>query len=80
MEDKEVIKDAPVCVLCGRPWLPSVKNRCECGGFCTWGKAKGEKPASWHKSRTGKGIGAVAGLPPDYVPNPPPKEAKARTK
>jgi hypothetical protein len=36
-----------VCVLCGAPWEPSVKNRCECGGFCTWGPAKGADPDSW---------------------------------
>jgi hypothetical protein len=45
-------KDAPaegstVCVLCGAPWAPAVKNRCECGGFCTWGPAKGAPPSSW---------------------------------
>ena len=32
MKEKKVI-----CVLCGREWLPAVKNLCECGGFCTWG-------------------------------------------
>jgi hypothetical protein len=36
-----------VCVLCGEPWEPSIKNRCECGGFCTWGPAKGAQPSSW---------------------------------
>jgi hypothetical protein len=36
-----------VCVLCGEPWEPPVKNRCECGGFCTWGEAKGAQPDSW---------------------------------
>jgi hypothetical protein len=34
-EEKE--KRKSICVLCGKPWLPAVKNRCECGGFCTWG-------------------------------------------
>lgn len=38
-----------VCVLCGEPWEPMVKNRCECGGFCTWGPAKGAKPSSWRE-------------------------------
>jgi hypothetical protein len=36
-----------VCVLCGEPWEPSLKNICECGGFCTWGEKKGAKPMSW---------------------------------
>ena len=35
-----------VCVLCGEPW-EGIKNRCECGGFCTWGPAKGAQPSSW---------------------------------
>lgn len=37
-----------VCVLCGEPWEPSIKNLCECGGFCTWGEAKGAQPTSWN--------------------------------
>lgn len=36
-----------VCVLCGRPWVPTFKNVCECGGFCSWGEAKGGSPSSW---------------------------------
>ena len=40
------VKDL-VCVLCGEPWLPTVKNRCECGGFCSWGEKKGGDPMSW---------------------------------
>jgi len=51
-----------VCVLCGRPWEPEVKNVCECGGFCTWGPAKGADPDSW--IRTEKG----------WIPRPPPQE------
>ncbi len=38
-----------VCVLCGDPWVPEVKNRCECGGFCTWGPFKGADPSSWQE-------------------------------
>lgn len=53
-----------VCVLCGRPWVPSIKNRCECGGFCTWGKEKGAEPESWEKTDKG------------YVPRTPPDPAK----
>jgi hypothetical protein len=40
-------KETFVCVLCGEPWATAVKNRCECGGFCTWGPAVGAKPSSW---------------------------------
>lgn len=36
-----------VCVLCGQPWVPGFKSRCECGGFCSWGIAKGAPPDSW---------------------------------
>lgn len=36
-----------VCVLCGAPWEPGCKNRCECGGFCTWGPYQGAPPSSW---------------------------------
>lgn len=50
-----------VCVLCGEPWEPGWKNRCECGGFCTWGRAKGAEPDSWIKTEGG------------YVPKPPPR-------
>ena len=42
-------KDMLVCVICGRPWVPSIKNRCNCGGFCTWGDKKGGEPSSWQK-------------------------------
>lgn len=48
-----------VCVLCGEPWVPAIKNRCECGGFCTWGPAKGAQPSSWN---------------PDGSPKPPPQD------
>lgn len=37
-----------VCVLCGIPWVPPSMNRCSgCGGFCSWGPAKGADPSSW---------------------------------
>jgi len=42
-----------VCVHCGRPWVPSIKNVCECGGVCSWGAKKGARPASW-KEKDGK--------------------------
>lgn len=45
--------DASVCVLCGAPWVPEVKNVCECGGFSTWGKSKGAEPTSWVKTEHG---------------------------
>ncbi|SRR5579871_498248 len=48
-----------VCVLCGRDWSPPIINRCTCGGFCTWGPAKGADPSSWIKTEGG------------YVPRPP---------
>jgi len=51
-----------ICVICGEPWEPAYKNRCECGGFCTWGYEKGGKPSSW--TVTEKGL----------TPNPPPKK------
>jgi hypothetical protein len=38
-----------VCVICGEPWEPEYKNRCECGSFCTWGYEKGGKMLSWGK-------------------------------
>jgi hypothetical protein len=44
----------PVCVICGEPWEPAIKNRCECGGFCTWGPAKGAEPDSWVKDEKGR--------------------------
>jgi len=46
-----------VCVCCGAPWEPAVKNRCECGGFCTRGYSKGGRALSWRD---------------DGTPNPPP--------
>lgn len=45
--------EASVCVLCGMPWEPSIKNLCECGGFCTWGPAKGASPTSWNVTDQG---------------------------
>lgn len=51
-------KESSVCVLCGAYW-PPFQNRCECGGFCTWGPAKGADPSSWIV--TGDG----------WVPRPP---------
>jgi len=57
--------DQLVCVLCGRPWTPGCKNRCECGGFCTWGEKKGGKPSSWNVSETGK-----------WTPKPVPKDVR----
>ena len=55
--------DDLVCVLCGRPWIPSVKNRCQRGGMRSWGDKKGGDPSSWHRNEHG-----------NYVPNPVPKE------
>lgn len=55
--------DAPVCVLCGAPWEPPVKNLCECGGFCTWGKEKGGPPSSWDVHKNGS-----------WTPKPVPKD------
>ncbi len=54
-----------VCVLCGEPWEPSVKNRCECGGMCTWGPAKGADPDSWIVT------------PEGWTPKPAPAETHA---
>jgi hypothetical protein len=34
-----------ICVLCGAEWI-GYKNRCECGGFCTWGYSP-NKPESF---------------------------------
>jgi hypothetical protein len=45
-------RGALVCVLCGRPW-PMFANRCECGGFCTWGQAEGAEPTSWVREEGG---------------------------
>ena len=50
-----------VCVLCGSPWLPEIKNRCECGGMCSWGKKKGGLPSSWEVHEDGS-----------WTPKPPP--------
>ena len=50
-----------ICVLCGEPWIPAVKNRCECGGFCTWGYERNGDPLSWTKTEKG------------WIPNPAPK-------
>jgi hypothetical protein len=50
-----------VCVLCGRPWEQHA-NRCECGGFCTWGTEKGGKPSSWDIAENG-----------NWTPKAPPK-------
>jgi len=61
-EKEKVEEKQTVCVLCGEPWLPSIKNRCECGGFCTWGYEKGGDPLSW--ASTDKG----------WIANPPPKK------
>jgi hypothetical protein len=47
-----------ICVLCGRPWLPKTKNKCECGGMCSWGYEMG-KPLSYSVTENGK-----------WVPNP----------
>lgn len=47
-------KPDTVCVLCGRPWFPGIKNRCECGGFCTWGHEKGGNPLSFNVHDDGK--------------------------
>jgi hypothetical protein len=41
------MKDKLVCVICGSQWR-DFANRCEdCGGLCSWGYAKEEKPLSW---------------------------------
>ncbi len=61
--------DALVCVLCGRPWEPAVKNRCECGGFCTWGTAKDGDPDSWDVHPDGS-----------WTPKPPPTASQRATK
>lgn len=50
-----------VCVLCGRLWR-KFANRCKCGGFCTWGEAKGGKPSSWEVGPDGR-----------WAPKPPPR-------
>ena len=56
----ELAGDKLVCVLCGRDWIPCM-NRCECGGFCSWGNKKGGKPSSWKVNPDGS-----------WTPNPPP--------
>lgn len=61
MADDDKIDDL-VCVLCGAPWQPPIKNRCECGGFCTWGKAKDGPPSSWDIDKQGR-----------WTPKPVPK-------
>lgn len=54
--------DDLVCVLCGTKWEPYA-NRCDtCGGFCTWGPAKGADPDSWIVTENG------------WIPRPPPKD------
>ena len=53
-EEKSDLETNLVCVICGNPWEPSFKNRCECGGFCTWGYEKGGDPLSWNKNGTPK--------------------------
>lgn len=56
IEEIDIYEDnGTICVLCGKPWLPSIKNRCECGGFCTWGYELG-KPLSWIVQEDGKWI------------------------
>jgi ribosomal protein L37E len=51
--DDEDDDDTLVCVLCGAPWFPAHKNRCACGGFCTWGTAQGTPPLSWEVTPQG---------------------------
>ncbi len=61
-ESEETFKDIfgeLVCVLCGRDWTPPIINVCVCGGFSTWGPAKGADPSSWIKTEGG------------YIPRPP---------
>lgn len=64
-----------VCVLCGRWWEPGIKNKCECGGFATWGEARGADPMSWHRTK-GAEVGFKLGTaePDSWAPNQPPKE------
>jgi hypothetical protein len=52
---KPVNEKKLICVLCGREWVPSIKNLCECGGFCTWGYTLNE-PESFHIDDKGNGI------------------------
>jgi hypothetical protein len=56
MEDKKLM-----CVLCGSEWIPNFKNRCECGGFCTWGYELGipesfiiDKDGNWYLKKPQK--------------------------
>jgi hypothetical protein len=53
-----------ICVLCGREWLPAIKNRCECGGFCSWGY-KLNKPESFSVDKDNK-----------WHLNPPPQQGE----
>lgn len=62
-EPYEEVDDGLVCVLCGEPWTPFFKNRCECGGFCSWGKEKDGPPSSWNVNEQG-----------EWRPKPPPGE------
>ena len=64
-DEHDLANDTLVCVLCGRPWLPEVKNLCECGGFCSWGEKQGGDPSSWTVTEQG------------WIPNPPPASARA---
>lgn len=57
--------DKLICVLCGAPWEPGCKNVCECGGFSTWGYAKGGPPSSWDVHEDGS-----------WTPKPVPKDYK----
>lgn len=57
------MEDVLVCVICGEPWEPTVKNVCECGALCSWGYEKGGNPLSWDVTPDGK-----------WNPKPPPKE------
>ena len=47
MKKEEKSDSELVCVLCGEPWMPEFKNRCECGGFCSWGYERGGEMLSW---------------------------------
>jgi hypothetical protein len=54
MEAQHDDEEPLVCVLCGAPWEPRVQNRCRCGGFCSWGRARGAPPLSWQVTRGGR--------------------------
>ena len=52
-----------ICVLCGKEWLPEIKNRCECSGMCTWGYKPNEPESftvdengNWHLKEPPKEI------------------------